>query len=129
MAADEAQPPPPDDPTPRAPAEEQQPQEQQPDEHTAAPASPPLPARHTAATPGPRAARLQELYASSLAHALARVSWDNFAACYPTVAARAPETLRHVQRQMVDRLGELCHVGSFGDGGRGGMVTGKTGER
>ena len=75
-----------------------------------APASPPLPARHTAATPGPRAARLLELYASSLQKTLARVSWDNFASCYPTVATAAPGALRTVQRAMVERLEQLCNV-------------------
>ncbi|KAI0180845.1 Nnf1-domain-containing protein [Hypoxylon sp. FL1284] len=72
------------------------------------PASPPLPSRHTAVTPGPRASRFQDLLASSLSHALGKISWDNFAACYPTVAAQAPGVLRAVQKQMVDRLGALC---------------------
>ncbi|CAK7208285.1 hypothetical protein SBRCBS47491_000040 [Sporothrix bragantina] len=58
--------------------------------------------------PGPRAARLQTLFASSLDHTLAKISWENFAACYPTAAARAPQALRTVHRAMVDRLGELC---------------------
>lgn len=71
-------------------------------------ASPPLPARHTATTPGPRAQRLQEMFDAALGHTLAKISPDNFAACYPTVAARAPHVLRQVQRGMVDRLGQLC---------------------
>lgn len=70
--------------------------------------SPPLPARHTATTPGPRAQRLQDMFGAALAHTLAKISPDNFAACYPTVAARAPHVLRQVQRGMVDRLGQLC---------------------
>lgn len=74
------------------------------------PASPPLPERHTAVTPGPRAARFQETYSLALGHTLAKVSWDNFAACYPTMAARTPGLLRQVQKQMVDRLRELCDV-------------------
>ncbi len=74
------------------------------------PASPPLPTRHAAAAPGPRAARLAELYASSMARTLAKVSWDNFAACYPTAAARSPAALRAVQTAMVERLRELCDV-------------------
>ncbi|KAI8963509.1 Nnf1-domain-containing protein [Daldinia sp. FL1419] len=72
------------------------------------PASPPLPARHTALTPGPRASRFQEVLDSSLSHTLSKISWDNFAACYPTIAAQAPAVLRAVQKQMVDRLGALC---------------------
>lgn len=70
--------------------------------------SPPLPTRPTAVTPGPRAQRLQEMFDAALRHTLAKISPDNFAACYPTVAARAPHVLRQVQRGMVDRLGQLC---------------------
>ena len=72
--------------------------------------SPPLPAPHTAAAPGPRAARLLALYESSLAATLGRVGWDNFAACYPTAAASAPAALRTVQKAVVERLGTLCRV-------------------
>ncbi|XXG96504.1 hypothetical protein Hte_002787 [Hypoxylon texense] len=81
-----------------------QPQQSQPQ----APASPPLPARHTPQTPGLRASRFQDLLDSSLSHTLGKIGWDNFASCYPTVAARAPGVLRAVQRQMVERLGTLC---------------------
>ncbi|KAI1110754.1 Nnf1-domain-containing protein [Nemania sp. NC0429] len=77
----------------------------QPDE---SPASPPLPSRHTALTPGPRASRFQTTLDSALSHTLAKISWDNFAACYPHIAANAPATLRAVQSQMVDRLRSLC---------------------
>ncbi|KAI1384714.1 Nnf1-domain-containing protein [Hypoxylon trugodes] len=73
-----------------------------------APASPPLPARHTPVTPGPRASRFQAVLDSSLKHTLGKISWDNFAACYPTVAEKSPAVLRAVQKQMVDRLGALC---------------------
>ncbi|KAL1903295.1 hypothetical protein Sste5346_000580 [Sporothrix stenoceras] len=58
--------------------------------------------------PGPRAGRLQALFASSLDHTLNKISWDNFAACYPTAAAKSPQALKTVHRAMVDRLGELC---------------------
>jgi kinetochore protein NNF1 len=59
-------------------------------------------------SPGPRAARFQKVLDDTLAHTLGKVGWDNFAACYPTIAAQAPATLRAVQRQMVERLGVLC---------------------
>ncbi|KAM0241243.1 hypothetical protein ACHAPO_002048 [Fusarium lateritium] len=72
------------------------------------PASPPLPQRHTAVSPGPRAARLQELYARSLKKTLGKASWQNVAGCYPTIAKRAEGVLRQVQGQMVDKLGEKC---------------------
>ncbi|KAI0881960.1 Nnf1-domain-containing protein [Annulohypoxylon maeteangense] len=70
--------------------------------------SPPLPARHTPQTPGLRASRFQQVLDSSLSHTLGKISWDNFAACYPTIAAQAPAVLRAVQKQMVDRLTALC---------------------
>ncbi|KAK3302380.1 Nnf1-domain-containing protein [Chaetomium strumarium] len=69
----------------------------------------PPPPQDTAApiTPGPRAARLQALFASTAKHTLDKINRDNFAACFPTIAARAPGTLEFVQRQMVERLGGL----------------------
>ncbi|OTA95108.1 hypothetical protein M434DRAFT_394001 [Hypoxylon sp. CO27-5] len=72
------------------------------------PASPPLPARHTPLTPGLRASRFQQVLDSSLSHVLDKISWANFSACYPTIAAQSPAVLRAVQKQMVDRLGALC---------------------
>lgn len=60
--------------------------------------------------PGPRASRLQELYAQSLKRTLGKLKWDNFAACYPTVASRAEPVLKQVQAQMVEKLGEKCEV-------------------
>ena len=78
--------------------------------HDPTPASPPLPSKHTAATPGPRATRLQEVFASSLKHTLDKISWTNFAACYPTIATHAPGTLQAVQQQMVRLLGEKSSV-------------------
>jgi kinetochore protein NNF1 len=69
---------------------------------------PPPPPPHI--LPGPRAARLQELYAQSLRRTLAKLKWENFAACYPTVASRAEPVLRQVQAQMVEKLGEKCEV-------------------
>ncbi|UPK90652.1 hypothetical protein LCI18_001587 [Fusarium solani-melongenae] len=90
------------DPQPdNPPAQENEPTEEQP-------ASPPLPQRHTAVTPGPRAARLQELYSRSLRKTLGKIGWENVAGCYPTVAKRAEGVLRQVQGQMVEKLGEKC---------------------
>ncbi|KAL7626587.1 hypothetical protein AAE478_003359 [Parahypoxylon ruwenzoriense] len=86
----------------------EQQQQQQQQQQEAAPPSPPLPARHTALTPGPRASRFQQVLDSSLSHTLSKISWDNFAACYPTIAVQSPAVLRAVQKQMVDRLGALC---------------------
>lgn len=76
------------------------------------PASPPLPQRHTAVTPGPRASRFREVYAQSLKRTLGKAGWENFKGCYPTVAGSAEGVLRQVQGQMVEKLGEKCEVSS-----------------
>ncbi|KAJ4141502.1 hypothetical protein NW768_000715 [Fusarium equiseti] len=89
-----------------APQQQQEGAEQQTEQEP--PASPPLPQRHTAVSPGPRAARLQELYARSLKKTLGKIGWENVAGCYPTVAKRAEGVLKQVQGQMVDKLGEKC---------------------
>jgi kinetochore protein NNF1 len=60
--------------------------------------------------PGPRASRLQEIYAESLNRTLAKVGWNNFAGCFPTIAKRAEPVLRQVQEQMVSRLNDKCTV-------------------
>ncbi|GKT53834.1 spindle pole protein [Colletotrichum tofieldiae] len=73
------------------------------------PASPPLPQKHTPVTPGPRATRFTQLYDIALQRTLQKVSYDNFASCFPTIAAHAPNTLRNVQNQMVDYLEERCN--------------------
>ncbi|KAI0199588.1 Nnf1-domain-containing protein [Astrocystis sublimbata] len=88
--------------------EQQQQQSQSQAEAEEAPASPPLPTQHTALTPGPRASRFQATLDAALSHTLAKISWENFAACYPHIATHAPATLRAVQSQMVDRLRSLC---------------------
>ncbi|KAI1052488.1 hypothetical protein LB507_007804 [Fusarium sp. FIESC RH6] len=88
------------------PQQQQEGTEQQTEQEP--PASPPLPQRHTAVSPGPRAARLQELYARSLKKTLGKIGWENVAGCYPTVAKRAEGVLKQVQGQMVDKLGEKC---------------------
>ena len=72
------------------------------------PPSPPLPQRHTPVAPGYRAERFQLLYAKSLERVLSKLSWDNFAPCYPTASRRAEAVLRQVQGQMVEKLGDRC---------------------
>ncbi|EGS20759.1 uncharacterized protein CTHT_0025950 [Thermochaetoides thermophila DSM 1495] len=57
--------------------------------------------------PGPRAARLQALFAQTVKHTLDKINKDNFASCFPTMAVKAPGTLEFVRRQMVERLGGL----------------------
>lgn len=95
-----------DDEDTQAPSQPQQPSTQNPPQQPQQeqPQEPPIP------TPGPRAARLQALFASTARHTLDKISKENFGACFPTMSARAPGTLEFVQRQMVDRLGGLWNV-------------------
>lgn len=92
---------------PRHQSEPEEPPKAAPDAATVA--SPPLPPMPVALAPGPRARRLQQLYSQSLHHALGKISWDNFSSCYPTIASQAPAVLKAVQKQMVDRLAQLCN--------------------
>ncbi|CAJ2506299.1 Uu.00g004290.m01.CDS01 [Anthostomella pinea] len=88
-----------------------QPTPQENDIDAAAPtqsASPPLPPRHTALTPGPRASRFQDVLESSLAHTLSKLTYENLASCYPTLAVEAPKVLRGVQERLVLKLGQNC---------------------
>lgn len=48
------------------------------------------------------------MFDQALARTLAKLEWDNFAACYPTVAARAPNSLRSVQQRVVSLLRDKC---------------------
>ena len=54
--------------------------------------------------PGARATALQNVFAQALAASLRTVSYDNFAACFPTPAAKCAAGLRAVWAQMVERL-------------------------
>ncbi|KHN99612.1 Nnf1 [Metarhizium album ARSEF 1941] len=65
-------------------------------------------AQAEAARPGPRALRLHQVYAASLARTLDSLSYENMAPCYPTIARRASPVLRRLQAQMVERLREKC---------------------
>lgn len=101
--------PPPSQPPPPQPSSSSQDGAEPGASAAGAPASPPLPSRHTAATPGPRAQRFQEMFGLALDHTLTKISPDNFASCYPTVASQAPAVLGQVQRAMVDRFADLCN--------------------
>ncbi|KAL0930886.1 mind kinetochore complex component [Colletotrichum truncatum] len=91
------------------PQPQTQTESQQPEQSQEAPASPPLPQKHTAVTPGVRAGYFIKLYDRALQKTLQKVAYDNFASCFPTIASHAPNTLRNVQKQMVDYLEERCN--------------------
>ncbi|MCJ1322602.1 hypothetical protein MMC15_007951 [Xylographa vitiligo] len=65
---------------------------------------PPSPSPPTALTPGYLATRLSTLYASTLAHTLRACSYANFAACFPTPAARRPQVLHGLWLQVVGKI-------------------------
>lgn len=101
------------DPSSQLQAEQAQASSQQQADAQTEPASPPLPQRHTAVTPGPRASRFKEVYAQSLKRTLGKAGWENFKGCYPTVAGSSEGVLKQVQGQMVEKLGEKCEVSAF----------------
>ena len=59
----------------------------------------------TASAPGPRAAAIQKLYADAIAHILRTCSYNNFASCFPTAAARVPGSVADLHRQFITHLG------------------------
>lgn len=61
--------------------------------------------------PGVKATRLQSIYAQALGGTLKKLSWANFAGCYPTIAKRADGVLRKLQEQMANQLQGRCEVG------------------
>ncbi|MCJ1382531.1 hypothetical protein MMC17_005644 [Xylographa soralifera] len=65
---------------------------------------PPSPPPPTPFTPGYLATRLSTLYASTLAHTLRACSYANFAACFPTPAARRPQVLHGLWLQVVGKI-------------------------
>ncbi|MCJ1438338.1 hypothetical protein MMC27_007726 [Xylographa pallens] len=71
---------------------------------TTPPPPPPSPPPPTALTPGYLATRLSTLYASTLAHTLRACSYANFAACFPTPAARRPPVLHGLWLQVVGKI-------------------------
>jgi hypothetical protein len=73
----------------------------------------PRPEPPTAKTPGPRATLFLNLYQKTLSTTLRTISYDNFAACFPTIAANAPENLRGLHKAMIERLEGFAQVLSF----------------
>ena len=69
-----------------------------------APPSPTLPAAPIALTPGPLATRLSELFSDALNRTLKTCSYPNFAACFPTPAAKRPEVLKNLWVQVLGKV-------------------------
>jgi len=66
-------------------------------------AAPPL-----AAAPGPRATALNNAFNLALSATLKKVTYDNFAACFPTPAKYRPETMDAFWRDFTGRLEGVC---------------------
>ncbi|KAF2399719.1 Nnf1-domain-containing protein [Trichodelitschia bisporula] len=59
-------------------------------------------------TPGHRATVFQTAFEKALDATLKKCSYDNFAACFPTIAERRGEVLREFWRNFTDRLNTVC---------------------
>ena len=66
--------------------------------------SPGVPAVPIALTPGALATRLTDLYRNALTHTLKSCSYENFALCFPTPAARRPDVLKNLWEQVVSKI-------------------------
>ncbi|RFU24870.1 hypothetical protein B7463_g11468, partial [Scytalidium lignicola] len=64
----------------------------------------PPPQQPTPLTLGPRATAFLKLYDDALSHTLRAISYKSFAACFPTIAQSAPESLRGMHQGLVGRL-------------------------
>lgn len=76
----------------------------------AEPSPSPPPQQPTAITPGPRATHFLSLYNGALKTTLKTISYDNFAACFPTPATKVPDRLRVMHRGLVERLEGFANV-------------------
>jgi kinetochore protein NNF1 len=86
-AAAASAPPPPASEAPEAPSQPSEP-----------------PALAPAPVPGPRASELLRLHDLTLSKTLKTLSYENFAACFPTIARAAPGALRVLWGRIVERL-------------------------
>lgn len=77
---------------------------QPPQSRSPSPAQPPP----IAQTPGPRAAALQKLYNDAISHTLRTCSYSNFASCFPTAANHAPEAMKQLHTDFIEKLDRSC---------------------
>lgn len=68
----------------------------------------PAPQAPVAAAPGPRAAKLNQVFTGALSSSLKANSYANFSACFPTPARYCPTALEGVWKQLNTRLEEEC---------------------
>lgn len=68
----------------------------------------PVTAPPIAAAPGPRASALQKLYHDAIAHTLKTCSYTNFASCFPTPAKHAPDAMKDLHSDFIQKLHHTC---------------------
>ncbi|THX97542.1 MIND kinetochore complex component Nnf1 [Aureobasidium pullulans] len=61
-------------------------------------------------TPGPRAAALQKLYSDAVSHTLRTCSYSNFASSFPTPASHAPDAMKRLHTDFVEKLDRTCKL-------------------
>ena len=69
-----------------------------------APPDSPVPQKPIGLTPGPRAQAFTTLYATALQKTLSSISYESFAACFPEISKSAPEALRSMHGNFVNKL-------------------------
>lgn len=74
------------------------------------PAQPPQPEPQPPIEPGPRARALLTLHDAALTSTLSALPAATFLACFPLLSTLAPDALRAVHAQMVDRLREAARA-------------------
>lgn len=68
----------------------------------------PVAAPPVAAAPGPRASALHKLYSDAIAHTLKACHYKNFASCFPTPAKHAPEAMKDLHHDFINKLDHSC---------------------
>ncbi|THW79605.1 MIND kinetochore complex component Nnf1 [Aureobasidium pullulans] len=61
-------------------------------------------------TPGPRAAALQKLYSDAVSHTLRTCSYSNFTSSFPTPASHAPDAMKRLHTDFVEKLDRTCRL-------------------
>lgn len=84
--------------------------EQQPSTTQSSPSPSPPPTAPVALAPGHRASNFIALYNHALDKTLHSMSYENFAACFPTIAEKAGDTLRGAHRSVIETLGRSARV-------------------
>lgn len=89
------------EPVPEISTSTEQPSQDPP---AADPSKPSEPAPPLELIPGPRAQKFLEVHVAALSKVLSTISARTFSACFPTIAASAPDVLASIHSQFISRL-------------------------